>query len=202
MKRNALVACIGLVVLSPFAHSQDTTRSAPLQRPGGIPRNSVPPEAQRNQGAGTEEGIPQIKVAPTDSKVTPRWVPPPSRQWKLGVYAYYGDTGATVTQVAPNSPAQRAGLERGDLIVSVNGYQIGWIMDYLYPLDAELQRQAGFSGQVRLLVQNVRNRQLLNLDVRLTQQQPRSSEPAPRLRQSEPASPSQGVTTPTLPPPK
>jgi len=95
---------------------------------------------------------------------------PPGRergQWKLGVYAYNTDTGVVVTQVVPPSAAARLGLERGDRIVTVDGFQVGWVRDRLYPLGAELQRQAGRRGEVTLLLQNVRNGNLLVRDVRL-----------------------------------
>ncbi len=58
-------------------------------------------------------------------------------------------------------------VRKGDRIVTVGGYQVGWVEDRLYPLGAELQRQAGRRGDVTLLVQNVRNDRLLNLHLQL-----------------------------------
>jgi S1-C subfamily serine protease len=74
-----------------------------------------------------------------------------------------------VTRVAPDSPAARHGLERGDRIVSVGGYQVGYVGDLLYPLGYEVRRQADGRGEVLLLVQNVRDKELLNLTVQLDQ---------------------------------
>jgi hypothetical protein len=65
-----------------------------------------------------------------------------------------------------------AGLEHQDVIITVNGFQVGEIDGRLYALGDELQHRAGIRGDVRLLVQNWRNRELVNLDVRLRREQP------------------------------
>lgn len=107
----------------------------------------------------------------------PRFAPPRPdrpRQWYLGVAVDYRDFGAQVTQVQRRSPAQRAGIEIRDVIVTVNGYQVGRVNGRQYPLDRELELRADRRGQVTLLVQNHRNGQLLPVSVRL--------EPAERRR--------------------
>lgn len=63
--------------------------------------------------------------------------------------------------------AESAGLEVGDLIVTVAGYQVGRVGGRVYTLENELQRQADAAGRVRLLLQNRRNNQLTNVEVRL-----------------------------------
>lgn len=63
-------------------------------------------------------------------------------------------------------------MERGDLIVNVEGYQVGRVGGRDYPLDRELDARADSNGRVRLLVQNRRNNQLVNIDVRLEQDRP------------------------------
>ncbi|WP_442505598.1 PDZ domain-containing protein [Novipirellula sp. SH528] len=87
--------------------------------------------------------------------------------WHLGVFGHYTTTGHLLTQVFPNTPASRAGLEPGDRIITVNGYQVGDVLDRQYPIDFLIQRHASPSGFVRLLVQNRRTLRLHNLDVRL-----------------------------------
>lgn len=143
---------------------RDRQDSAGRPREGGIPREQV---AQERQQEGTEEGMPQLRTAPGERRVAPYFVPPDRQRWKLGVYAYNTDTGIVITRVVRGSAAQQAGLERGDRIVTIDGYQVGWVEDRLFPLGAELQRRAGRRGDVTLLVQNVRNNRLLNLDLRL-----------------------------------
>ncbi|QDT17973.1 PDZ domain-containing protein [Alienimonas californiensis] len=100
-------------------------------------------------------------------RIEPQLVPPDDRDSVFGVYAYNTSEGVTVTGVIPNSPAARTGLERGDRILTVDGFQVGYVRGRLYPLGQEIRRRAGRGGEVTLLVQNVRNRQLLNVDVRI-----------------------------------
>ncbi|MFG0331800.1 MAG: YbaY family lipoprotein [Maioricimonas sp. JB049] len=122
--------------------------------------------------------------AARDSQTTPRYTPddrlnpslvqpeltlPTSRtpKWRLGVYSKDLDTGVRIMQVVPNSAAERAGLEADDLIVAVNGYQVGYINGELYDCAFEFERHADQDGWVRVLVQNNRDRQLVVLPVQL-----------------------------------
>jgi hypothetical protein len=135
-------------------------------RPGGIPRNMLAPEGRTPSKDGVEEGVPQLQVQPRAQGAAPYWIPPAS-DWKLGVYAYNTETGVVIARVLRDSAAARAGLEAGDRIVNVGGYQVGYVGDMLFPLGYELQRQAGPRGVVLLLVQNVRGAELINVDARL-----------------------------------
>jgi membrane-associated protease RseP (regulator of RpoE activity) len=137
-------------------------------REGGIPRSQVgAARAGGDAKDGQEEGVPEIqpRFAPGGGAL-PR-IAPPRGDWKLGVWGYNTESGVVVTRVAPGSAAARVGIENGDKIVSVGGYQIGYVGDLLYPLGFELQRQAGSRGDVLLLVQNVRNRELQHLTAQL-----------------------------------
>jgi len=128
------------------------------------PGREVPGDRDRPEGEGTEEGMPEMRVVPPDrgGRIRP-W----PLTWRLGVYALNTSTGVRVTRTLPGTPAWNVGLERGDVIVAVDGYQVGYVKGRLYPLGEELQRRAGAHGQVTLLVQDVRTRDLINLDVRL-----------------------------------
>lgn len=100
----------------------------------------------------------------------PRLAPPasdPDYGWFLGVTVSYRDIGAECTTVVRRSPAQQAGLEAGDLIVSVNGYQVGRVNGRLFPLERELDLRADRRGRVQLLVQDHRSGRLAKVDVRL-----------------------------------
>ena len=75
-------------------------------------------------------------------------------------------------------------------IVNIGGYQVGFVEDYLYPLGFELQRHADRRGNVTLLVQNVRNDELMSMRVRLDGRdfrtlpaEPREDRPRPRREQ-------------------
>jgi hypothetical protein len=146
--------------------TDNADRAGPGARPGGIPRNMVAPDGNRERSEGLDEGVPDLGAQPEFRGAQPRFVPPPG-DWKLGVSAYNSETGVMITRVVPGSAAARRGLERGDRIVAVGGYQVGYVGDLMYPLGFEIQRQAGPRGDVLLLVQNVRNSELISLDVRL-----------------------------------
>ncbi len=109
----------------------------------------------------------------------PSYAPPQSGQnqqldrWRLGIFPEDTDTGVRISEVVRGSAAERAGLEVGDRIVSVHGYQIGYVDGVLYDVGRELERSADNDGWVRLLVQNNRDGQLLNLPVKLDPRQKR-----------------------------
>jgi hypothetical protein len=123
-----------------------------------VEQQRVPRDRDRSEqdAEATRDGFPQLHPPP---RFSPRWL--------LGVRVQYLDTGARVTRVYPNTPAWLIGLEPRDIIVAIDGYQIGYVHGRLYDLQAELTNRADRSGHVRLLVQNRRNSQLLNIDVRL-----------------------------------
>ncbi len=92
-------------------------------------------------------------------------------RWRLGIFPEDTDTGVRITEVVRNSAAERAGLEVNDRIVSVHGYQIGYVNGSLYDVGKELERNADEDGWVRMLVQNNRDGQLINLPVKLEARQ-------------------------------
>lgn len=159
-----------LMPTAAVAQRDREARDAP-RREGGLERGEVVENRSGDQ-QGTEEGAPQLRGQPRgefrgDPRLEPQILPPQPSRWRLGIFAYNTDTGVVVTRVVSGSPAARIGLERGDRIVTVGGYQVGWINDRLYPLPAELEAQAGPGGRVLLLIQNVRGGGLLNRVVNL-----------------------------------
>lgn len=99
----------------------------------------------------------------------PRYVPPtpPPPRWRLGLRVQNRDTGAVITQIVPNSAASRAGLEAGDLIINVDGTQVGYVNGQLRDVAEECYRKADANGMVRLLIRNARNGQVLNAPLQL-----------------------------------
>ena len=92
---------------------------------------------------------------------------PTWQKWRLGIYPEDTDTGVRITQVVRGSAAERAGLEVNDRIVAVHGYQVGYVNGTLYDCGQEFERHADQQGWVRVLVQNNRNGQLMNLPIQL-----------------------------------
>ena len=75
--------------------------------------------------------------------VNPRLRPPGERdEWRLGVAVDMMEVGARVRSVDRGSPGDTAGLEIGDIIVTVAGFQVGLVDGRTYRLEDELQRQA------------------------------------------------------------
>lgn len=89
------------------------------------------------------------------------------QQWRLGIYPEDTDTGVVVKEVVSGSAAQRAGLEVNDRIISIHGYQVGYVNGVLYDIGQEVERHADTTGWVRMLVQDNRNGRLMNLPVQL-----------------------------------
>jgi hypothetical protein len=157
------------------------------ERPDAGPRTSQFDARSRESREGSEDGWPggmqERSAAPGQARVLPGYTWPP--QWWLGVYVYNTSTGVVITRVVPNSPAARAGLEARDCIVAVEGYQVGYIHRRLYALGPELQLRADRSGEVLLLVQNWRNGELTNIQVRLMPARNRTLDRPPPRPQRE-----------------
>jgi predicted metalloprotease with PDZ domain len=91
----------------------------------------------------------------------------PTQDWQLGVHADDTRTGMLITSVVRGSAADRAGLVRGDRILTVGTERVGLIGFQAVPMRKVLRRQADFQGEVVLLVKRQRTRGLANLTVRL-----------------------------------
>ncbi len=97
-----------------------------------------------------------------------RYLPPvAASRWQLGVAVRYVPQGCVITRVARASVAQQAGLEAGDIILSVNGGPLGYVGGRLYDLEDELNRRADVYGRVNLAIRNGRTGQGLQVPVKL-----------------------------------
>jgi hypothetical protein len=83
-------------------------------------------------------------------------------RWRLGVSVRNLDTGVQLTNVVRGGVADRNGLAVGDVVVSVAGYQVGYVDGRLYDLGDELARNVDRRGQVTLLVLRNRDGRLAN----------------------------------------
>lgn len=142
--------------------------NVPLTPPGtttpqGTPSTTAPGRTRNDLGSTLDP-----RLAP--SYVPPGTIPSPTpttRRWRLGVYSKDLDTGVQIMQVVPNGAAARARLEPEDVIVSVNGYQVGYVNGQLYDCSSEFERHATRDGWVTMLVQNRRDKSLVNVPVQL-----------------------------------
>ncbi|MBX6314658.1 MAG: PDZ domain-containing protein [Isosphaeraceae bacterium] len=90
--------------------------------------------------------------------------PPPGRGRVLGVFtrpvALPGRAGLQITQVTPGSPAQRAGLEPGDIILEANGQPTRTPDELLRAIHEA-------DGSLRLTIRDVRSGRLLTAEATL-----------------------------------
>ena len=91
--------------------------------------------------------------------------------WTMGITGTSSERGVVVNSVAINSPAARAGMSVGDLIIAVNGVQVGVVGGRVFDLGEQLNRQANSTGQVRLLIQSRQTLQIRPVQVQLTKVQ-------------------------------
>jgi len=150
---NQLRDRIGNVqVPDPTRFEYNPTRRAPVDqlRPSTAIRSNVPlqpdPSLQPQPGQAAQQQLPR---------------------WKLGVYSKDTSTGVQIVQVVQNGAAQRAGLEKDDVVLSINGFQVGYVNGTLYDCGTEFERLADKNGWVSMLVFDNRNRSLTNLPVQL-----------------------------------
>jgi uncharacterized lipoprotein YbaY len=116
--------------------------------------------------SGQEERFREDSI-PADAP-SGRYMPPPSHApgvYRLGIQARNTNTGVEIAAVSPGSVAQRSGLEVGDTVINVAGYQVGMVGGRLYDIGDELARRVQGDGRVELLVRNRRDGRLVNVPV-------------------------------------
>lgn len=108
-------------------------------------------------------------VVPAGSvSVNPAAPAQPSRvpgAYTLGIMARNTPAGVEVVSAQPGSVALASGIQPGDVIVTVAGYQVGYVGDRLYDVTDEITRRVNAAGQVPLLVRNGRTGALAPLVV-------------------------------------
>jgi uncharacterized lipoprotein YbaY len=77
------------------------------------------------------------------------------------------ETGFLISQVTPGSAADRARLQAGDVIITVDGFQVGQVGGRLYDLTQEINRRADSSGTIRMLLQDGQSGRLATVAVQL-----------------------------------
>jgi S1-C subfamily serine protease len=88
-----------------------------------------------------------------------------ARRWILGVRSRPTSIGCVITDVIPNSAADRVGLSVGDRLITVDGRQVGWIGRRQVALHRLIDRAA--APRVRVLMQRGAGGELVSLTIRL-----------------------------------
>lgn len=122
----------------------------------------------RSRDLSSDWTAPSLTNSPSAAYV-PSWNSQPN-SWRLGVAIENVDVGVRLTDVEAGMPAQKAGLERGDVIVNVEGYQVGYVNGSLYDLGDEMRRRVDQQGKINFLVYDSRDRRMVSLPVNLVQQ--------------------------------
>ena len=145
----ALSTLAAVGILADLAQAQVSIRSRDLNEPWTTAAPSLLPQAQ--------------------TAYVPSWNSQPSA-WRLGVAIENVDTGVVLTDVERGMPAEKAGLERGDIIVTVEGFQVGYVDGALFDLGDAIRRRVDDQGRVDFLVLDQRTSRLQSLPINLVQQ--------------------------------
>lgn len=163
---GATVARDPLAITTPVTPASTATTTAPAPTAAAPTDPARPPARNR-----IDTGSPQASQAPAvTGAVTSQLLSHSDRRpprWRLGVYSQDTETGVQINRVVADTPASRAGLEANDVIVAVNGYQVGIVNGTHYDCGYEFESQADADGNVMLLVQDNRTKSLVNLPVHL-----------------------------------
>jgi hypothetical protein len=81
-----------------------------------------------------------------------------TRQWRLGIQIDDAPLGLRISNVAPNSPAWRFGIEEGDYLLDIMGYPVGFYEGAYYPLAETLGQVIQRDGWVNVLLWNKRTK--------------------------------------------
>ena len=90
------------------------------------------------------------------------------RRWRLGVNIRNLETGVQITEVFPGGSAERHGIEAGDVLITVNGHQIGNVLGREIDIADAFEQSADAQGRVVFLIRDQRTSTLQNRLVRLT----------------------------------
>jgi len=101
-----------------------------------------------------------------------RYLPPAQVQpgrYVLGINVRNTPTGVEIASVNAGGVGQRSGLEPGDVIVAVDGIQVGFVGGRLNDLGDEIARRVDGAGRVNLLVRNRRDGGLVQVPIQFNQ---------------------------------
>jgi len=134
-----------------------------------VPHVAAGQDVRDRDGASTASSSGGWQSAAAAREASGRWMAPgsvPPQAYRLGVQVNNTTTGIDILAVQGGSVAQRAGIEAGDTIITVGGYQVGFVGERLYDLGDELARRVDGNGDVTLVVRNRRTGGLVSVPAR------------------------------------
>jgi hypothetical protein len=135
-----------IVLASSIADAQQPARQ-PTRRVQGEPAS----EPQLDQRTG------QFRIDRRVIREGLRRLPlRPAPRWRLGIEVDNAPLGLRISQVSRNSPAFRFGLERGDYLLDVMGFPVGFHRGAYFPLADTLNQNVRRDGWVNVLIWNQR----------------------------------------------
>ena len=114
------------------------------------------------------QGVPVAADAAAGARYLPPAPVQPGR-YVLGINVRNTPTGVEIASVNPGGAGQRSGLEAGDVIVAVEGIQVGYVGGRLNDLGDEIARRVDGAGRVTLLVRNRRDGGLVQVPIQFSQ---------------------------------
>jgi hypothetical protein len=144
--RSSLLGAIILLV-STVADAQQPARQ-PTRRVQGGPTSETPQIDQRTGQFRIDRRV----IRPGLRRLPQRPVP----RWRLGIQVDDAPLGLRISDVSRNSPAFRFGLERGDYLLDVMGFPVGFHGNSYFPLADALNRSVRRDGWVNVLIWNRR----------------------------------------------
>lgn len=109
--------------------------------------------------------------------------PKPKKNF-LGVRSVSTPAGVEIIDVLPNTPAAKAGLKPRDLILKVDGFEVGLMGGLEYPLQSEIRRSAGES---KFLVKSWRTGKVTEVVINLREevQNKKPEPPKAKIKEKE-----------------
>jgi hypothetical protein len=172
LRGGGAVLAVGIVVaFGSLTWAQQPTRQPTRQvdggpnTGGGNRRTTVKMNRERTRRVqGGPVGEPQLNQQTGQYRIQRQVVSPglrrlpirPQARWRLGVHTDNAPKGLLITRVSQNSPAARFGLERGDYLLDVMGYPVGFYRHQYYPVAEAFNQLVRPDGWVNLLVWNKR----------------------------------------------
>lgn len=149
---------LSLMVVAAWASSLSAQFGFPSEDSGYRDREGNSDSGRSNGfGWGGSGGFAEERIRPPNNNGI----------WRLGVTVDNTSTGVRVRRVERGSAAEAAGIEVGDVIITVGGYQVGYVGGRLFDVGEEFRRRVDSQGRVELLVRDVRRNDLRVLNVGL-----------------------------------